>query len=86
MSTKLQLNEQAVNPDAHLAEASDFRSDDVVRVTLDGQLRPVRAEVAPGKKAPKLRKWAANYLPFWDDGFWLAKDRNRQTDETEYSI
>jgi hypothetical protein len=85
MSTKLQLNEQAVNPDAHLAEASDFRSDDVVRVTLDENLRPIRLAEAPVKPV-RTRRTLANYMPFWDDGFWLASDRNRQTDDAEYSI
>jgi len=85
MSTKLQLNEQAVNPDAHLAEASDFRSDDVVRVTLDNNLRPIR-QAEESVKPARARRTLANYMPFWDDGFWLAKDRNRQTDEAEYSI
>jgi hypothetical protein len=85
MSTKLQLNEQAVNPDAHLAEASDFRSDDVVRVTLDENLRPIRLAESPAKPA-RTRRTLANYMPFWDDGFWLAKDRDGQTGDAEYSI
>jgi len=85
MSTKLQLNELAVNPDAHLAEASDFRTDDVVRVTLDEKLRPIRQAERP-EKPVRARRTLANYLPFWDDGFWLAPSRNVQTDDAEYSI
>jgi len=85
MNTKLQLNEQAVNPDEHLAEASDFRSDDVVRVTLDEKLRPIRLAEPSGRPA-RARRAFATYLPFWDDGFWLAPNRNSQTDDAEYSI
>ena len=85
MSTKLHLNELATNPDAHLVEASDFRSDEVVRVTLDGQLRPIRGNAGPVKPVA-TRRALANYMPFWDDGFWLAPSQNGQMDDAEYSI
>jgi hypothetical protein len=84
MSTKLHLKEHSSTPDAHLPEASDFRSDDVVRITLDDQLRPIHTP-APKEGAPKLRKWAS-YLPFWDDGFWMASDRKNKSSDSEYSI
>jgi hypothetical protein len=38
------------------------------------------------EKPVRARRTLANYMPFWDDGFWLAKDRSRQTEDAEYSI
>ena len=85
MSTKLHLNELASNPDAHLVEASDFRSDEVVRVTLDDNLRHIRANDGQVKPV-RTRRELASYMPFWDDGFWLTPSRSRQTEDAEYSI
>ena len=43
---------------------------DVLRFTLDREMRPVRTNELPDGAVPPPPA-GANYLPFWDDGAWM---------------
>lgn len=66
MNTKTQLD-KVDSIAAGQPAAVTRKTEDVLRFTLDRQMKPVRTYEQPADAVRPLPQ-GANYLPFWDDG------------------
>jgi hypothetical protein len=69
MNTKTQLDKAAAKA-AIQPTAVAPQTGEVLRFTLDQQMKPVRTNKLADGTVP-ARQAGANYLPFWDDGVWM---------------